>query len=134
MYLGVINHVNNAAYYEVEVKLGNSSDPFPNATAGLSSSLPPLYDERVFLMDGHTWENQLNFSFTNVAFNGNTSSVGGIRINDAVVNVQKTSTWDNSSNGFYFRIFAELWKYDTNTGNITFDNKFVNLWLNMTGD
>lgn len=132
VYLGVGNHLGAAAYYGVYVKFGNASDALPNATAGVSSPLPLLYEYRVFLTDGQTWEAPLNFSFSDVAFDGNVSFVRNIRINDAVFDVEKMARWDNSSSGFYFRMLAELWVYDAKSDGFGFNGRFVSLWFNVT--
>jgi len=132
VYLGVGNHLGGAAYYGVYVKFGNASDALPNDTAGVSSPLPLLYEYRVFLTDGQTWEAPLSFSFSDVAFDGNVSLVRRIMINGAMFDVEKTVGWDNSSNGFYFKMLAELWVYDVKTDGFGFNSRFVSLWLNVT--
>jgi hypothetical protein len=132
VYLGVGNHLGVAAYYGVYVKFGNASDVLPNSTVGVSSPLPLLYEYRVFLTDGQTWEAPLSFSFSDVVFDGNVSFVRRIMINGAMFNVEKTAGWDNSTGGFYFRMLAELWVYDVKSDSFGFNSRFVSLWLNVT--
>jgi len=132
VYLGVGNHLGSAAYYEVVLKLRNSTEALPNATSGVASSLPVLYSYEVFLADGQTWEGALNFSFADVVFGENVSSVGMIRINDAVVNVDKSAAWDNVNNGYFYQLIAELWLYNTTSNGFVFHDRFVTRWLNMT--
>ena len=67
VYLGVDNRLSSSAYYEVIVKFANQSESLPDATAGVSSSLPGLYEYRVFLQDGQSWEQPLTFSFSQVS-------------------------------------------------------------------
>jgi len=132
VFLGVGNHMGESEYYRVVVKFRNSSEPLPNATEGVASSLPELYAYNVFLSDGQVWEGALNFSFSDVVFGQNVSSVGRMRVNDAWVNVDKSAVWDNVTNGYFYQVFIELWMYNTASGNFGFHNRFVTLWLNMT--
>jgi hypothetical protein len=132
VYLGVGNHMGASAYYEVDVKFRNSSELLPNATSGEASPLPVVYRYRVFLGDGGVWEAPLNFSLLDVGFGGNVSSVGGLDVNGAVVDVGKVSLWDNETQGFYYQVFVELWRYNVTTSRLGFDSRFISLWLNVT--
>jgi hypothetical protein len=132
VYLGVQDHLGSAAYYEVVLKFGNSSEPLPDTAWGVASSLPALYRYEIFLTDGQTWEETLSFSFSDVTFGINVSSVGRIRINDAWVNVNESASWDDVNNGYFYQVFAELWLYNATSNSFGFHNRFVSLWLNMT--
>jgi hypothetical protein len=132
VYLGVEDHLGSAAYYEVVLKFRNSSEPLPNTTSGVASPLPELYSYEVFLTDGQTWEGALSFSFSDVTFGMNVSSVGRILINDALVNVNESALWDDVNNGYFYQVFAELWLYNATSNSFDFHNQFVSLWLNMT--
>lgn len=132
VYLGVGNHMGGSVYYEVDVKFRNSTDRLPNATSGEASALPVVYRYRVFLGDGGVWEAPLNFSLLNVGFDGNVSSVGGLDVNGVVVDVSKVSFWDNETQGFYYQVFVELWRYNVTTSSFGFDSRFISLWLNVT--
>jgi hypothetical protein len=133
VFLGVGNHMRSSSYYEVVVKLRNSSEVLPNATAGVPSPLPMLYKYETFLTDGQVWEEALRFTFSNVTLEGNMSSIGEIDINGASFEVNKTATWDNEKNGFFYQLFMELWIYDPQSSNFSFDSRYVALWLNVTG-
>jgi uncharacterized membrane protein len=132
VFLGVVNHMGEAEYYRVVVKFRNASEPLPNATAGVASSLPELYTYNVFLSDGQVWEGALNFSFSDVTFGQDVSSVGRMRVNDLWVNVDKTAVWDNANSGYFYQVFVELWRYNTTSSGFEFHDRFVSLWLNMT--
>jgi hypothetical protein len=132
VFLGVGNHMGESEYYRVVVKFRNSSEPLPNATEGVASSLPVLYAYNVFLSDGQVWEGALNFSFSDVVFGQNVSSVGRMRVNDAWVNVDKSAVWDETSNGFYYELFFELWIYNVEAGVFQYHNRYCGIWLNMT--
>ena len=133
VFLGIGNHMGSSAYYMVYVKFRNQSEPLPNATAGTPSLLSPLYECRVFLRDGKIWETALTFSFSGVSFFENQSFVERLVINDVVFSVGKLALWDGGNNGFYFQVFMELWIYNVGFDAFEFHNRFVGLWLNMTG-
>jgi hypothetical protein len=130
--LGVGNHMAGSMCYGVYVKFRNSSEPLANSTT--SSSLPALYDYRVFLRDGQVWEGNLTFSFSGIVFNGNSSSVGIIRVNNAEFGLDKTAIWDNESSGYYYQLFVELWEYDQTGNGLSYQGRFASLWLNMTSN
>jgi hypothetical protein len=132
VYLGVGDRLGSAAYYEVVLKLRNSSEPLPNATSGVASPLPVLYRYEVFLTDGQTWEGALNFSFSDVVFGENVSSVGMMRVNDDWVVVNKIAAWDSENSGYFYEVIAELWLYDSASSSLSFNDRFIALWLNMT--
>ena len=127
VYLGVGNHLGGSASYQVVVKMRNATEPLPNATSGVPSSLPMLYGYEVFLAEGQTWEEALVFRF-----DVNVSSGGKIRVNDAWMNVNETAVWDNVNNGYYYQVFVELRLYNATGNSFGFHNRFVSLWLNMT--
>lgn len=133
VFLGIGNHVGSSAYYMVYVKFRNQSEPLPNATAGMPSLLSPLYECRVFVQDGKTWEAPLTFSFSGVSFFENRSFVESLVVNDVVFSVDKLALWDGDNNGFYYQVFMELWIYNAGSDAFEFHNRFVGLWLNMTG-
>jgi hypothetical protein len=133
VFLGVVNDLGRSAYYEAVVKLRNATEPLPNATSGVPSPLPALYSYEVFLSDGQAWEEPLVFRFDDVAFGVNVSSVGRIRVNDAWSNVNETAVWDDANAGFFYQVFVELWLYDAVSSVFAYHNRFVGLWLNMTG-
>ena len=133
VFLGIGNHMGASAYYMVYVKFRNQSEPLPNATAGTPSPLSPLYEYRVFVEDGKTWETPLTFSFSGVSFFENESFVESLVVNDVVFSVGKLALWDGDNNGFYFQVFMELWIYNVEANTFEFHNRFVGIWLNMTG-
>ena len=132
VYLGVGNHLGSSAYYKVAVKLRNQSEPLPNSTSGVASPLGSLYEYRVFLEDGKSWEAPLTFSFLDVRFSENQSLVGGMMINGVEFNVNKAASWDVNGTGYFYQIFFELWLYDVKAGLMQFHSRFVDLWLNVT--
>ncbi|MGQ9552373.1 MAG: DUF1616 domain-containing protein [Candidatus Bathycorpusculaceae bacterium] len=132
VYLGVCNHMGSSAYYVVYVKFRNQTEPLPNATAGTPSPLPPLFEFRLFVEDGKSWEGLLRFSFFNFSFSEGRSYVGSLMINGVTFNVDKSASWDSENNGYYYQLFIELWMYNVKFQAFEFHNRFVGLWLNMT--
>jgi hypothetical protein len=132
VYLGVNNSLSSSAYYEVIVKFRNESEPLPNETTGVPSSLPPLYEYRVFLQDGQSWEQPLNFSFSQVSAAQNQSVVGGLTVNGVTLSVDKHAVWDDEGSGYFYELFMELWIYNVASDAFQFHDRFVGLWLNMT--
>jgi len=133
IYVGVGNQLGELAYYAVYVKLGNQTQQLPNFTTSEPSPLPPLYEFRFVLSDGKTWEAPLTFAIEYVLPQQNFSLVQSISINDMVFPVNCTSTWDLNRNGFYYQLFFELWLYNMTSSSFQYHNRFVRLWLNMTG-
>jgi hypothetical protein len=132
VYVGVGNHMGSSAYYMVYVKFRNQSEALPNATAGAPSPLPPLYERRVFVEDGETWEAPLTFSFSGVSSLENQSLVESLVVNDDVFSVDKLAPWDGENNGYYYQLFVELWIYEVESDGFEYHNRFVGIWLNMT--
>jgi hypothetical protein len=133
VYVGVGNHMGSSAYYVVYVKFRNQSEPLPNATAGTPSPLPPLYEYRVFLQDGKTWEAPLTFSFPYVSRFENQCVIEALIINNVTFSIDKSTAWDVNNTGYYYQLFMELWIYDVESEDFVFHNRFVGIWLNMTG-
>lgn len=133
VHAGVGNHMGSSVYYVVCVKFRNQTEPLPDATAGLPSPLLSLYEYRVFLRDGENWEAPLTFSFSKVSFLENRSSVGSLMINDVAFDVDKLTFRDAENNGYYYQLFIELWIFNKDSDSFQFHNRFVGLWLNITG-
>jgi len=132
IYVGVSNHMRDLQYYMVYVELRNQTQPPPNSSASAPSPLPPLYGFRFFLADGETWERSVSFNVEDVAFEGNSSIIRRISINDHSLSINLSSSWDSERDGFYYQLLFELWLYDTIAQSFQFHNHVVWLWLNMT--
>lgn len=133
LFVGVGNHLGSSSYYMVYVKFRNQTQQLPNSTTSEPSSLPPLYEFRFVLSDGEVWEAPLTFTIENVLLQQNFSLVQNISINDIVFPVNYTSTWDSDRDGFYYQMFFELWLYNMTSNSFQYHNRFVDLWLNITG-
>jgi hypothetical protein len=121
------------AYYVVCVKLRNQTESLPNSAIESPSPLPVLYEHHVILRDGETWETLLNFSLVGVSFHGNSCIVEALTVNGLGLHVNKMASWNSENKGYYLQLFFELWIYDAESRNFTFHNRFVGIWLNVTG-
>lgn len=140
------NHMGSSEYYMVYVKFGNSTQL--DLDSSKPSSLPPLYEFRVFVGDEDVWESPVTFGFqnvyiedvvlsvdnvtTNVPIEDAVLSVGDVIINGIVFPVDASTRWDSKHGGFYFCLSFELWRYDTMLKSFRFHDRVVGLQLNMT--
>ena len=132
VYVDVGNQLGSSAYYVLYVKFSNQTDQMPNATLGTPSSLQPLYEYRFSIQDSMNWESLLNFSVSNAAISGNNSQINTLQINGVTFNVDKSAMWDSNSTTFKYQLLFELWIYNVQTGSVEFNNRYVNLQLNLT--
>lgn len=136
IYLGVGNHLGYCAYYMVQVKFRNESQPAPTSLGPIEkrspSSLQPLYNFTLFVADEDVWETPLTFSFH---YYENASRV---KVNKIVLNGLSLSlnnqlvAWNSSRNGYYGFLFFELWLYNSTVDSFDYHGRYVGLWLNMT--
>ena len=132
VYLGIGNHMGDLEYYLIYVKLRNQSEPLPDISNGTASGLMPLFEYRVVLEDGGVWEKQVQFALDSASFSGNSSSIMTLLVDGYSVGLNETSYWDSMNNGFYYQLFFELWRFNRQTSEFEFHNRFVGLWLNLT--
>ncbi len=132
VYVGVGNNLGSSAYYVLYVKLGNATDQMPNETLGTPSILQPLYEYRFSIQDSVNWESRLNFSVSYASISGNNSQINTLQINGVAFNVDKPAMWNSNSTTFKYQLLFELWIYDSHSGNVVFNNRFVDLQLNLT--
>lgn len=133
VFVGVRNHMGYSAYYTVYVKLRNQTQPFLYPQNSLPSPLPPLFEFRFLIRDGEKWEAALTVEFLEVSCLENTCLVRRMGINDMVFSVDSPSIWDSENNGFYYELFFELWLYNATSHGFQYHNRFVGIWLNVTG-
>jgi len=134
VYVGVGNQLGSSAYYILYVKLGNETDPLPNADLGTPSTLPPSYEYRFSIQNGMNWESLLTFSVTNASISGENSQINTMQINNVAINIDKSATWDSNSTTFTYKLLFELWIYNAQMNSIVYDNRFADLNLNLTGN
>ena len=132
--LGVGNNLGNFAYYLVEVKFRNETQPAADSFKFTPSSLPSLYNITVFVANKGIWELPLNFSF-NYTYDDNLSRVNfsDLILNGVTLNLEGNSaSWDSEKSEFVGNLFFELWIYNSTIGSFQYNERFVSLLLNMT--
>jgi uncharacterized membrane protein len=132
VYVDVANQLGSSAYYVLYVKLGNATDQLPNADLGAPSILQPLYEYRFSIQDGVNWESPVNFSVSSASISGINSQINTLQINNVPFNVDKSAMWDSNSTTFRYQLLFELWIYNLPTESVEFNNRYVNLQLNLT--
>jgi hypothetical protein len=133
VFVGVGNHMGGSEYYMVQVKFRNSTQSLPDVDGFVASSLPPLFEFRFFVDGGEVWEVSVSFGFEDVFVEGDVLFVGNVIIDGVSFPVDASAVWDVEAGGFLFQLFFELWRYDVISESFRFDDRYVGIWLNMTG-
>jgi hypothetical protein len=138
IYLGLANRLGYCAYYIVQVKFRNQTQPAPTSfgpiESRLPSSLPSLFNITVFAADEQVLEIPIKFSF-NYTWNEQLSKVelSGLRLNGIWLNMSDYKlSWDADKKAFRGFLFFELWLYNADIDGFKYHGRFVGLWLNMT--
>jgi len=131
VFVGVGNHMGSSLYYMVYVKFRNQTQSLPSASE--PSLLPPLFEFRAFVVDGGTLEVPVTFDVLEASRDNDSIFVYRLSINDVVFSVNASARWDSEHKGFYYQLFFELWFYNMASQSFQFHNRFVGIWLNMTG-
>ena len=132
IYIGIINEMAHRSYYTLLVKIGAQNDSLPNLELALPSQLTPIYEYKLFLDNGKSWEVPFTFESNSLNFANGISTIDGIIINGIDYSINKSTTWDSNKQGFYYNLIFELWIYNSTLGTSHYDNRFVLLRLNMT--
>jgi hypothetical protein len=138
VYLGVGNQLGYCAYYLVEVKFRNQTQPLPTSFGPLEnrtpSSLPSLFNVTAFVADEQTWELPVTVSF-DYGFNQSELEVEfhSMRFNDVVLDLGGLKTaWNSTISRFYGSLLFEVWLYNSATSSFGYHKRYVDLKLNMT--
>jgi hypothetical protein len=137
IFLGIGNQLGACAYYSIQVKFRNQTQPAADSFNRTPSSLPPLYSISAFVADKQTWEIPISFSFNYVqdSYNETLSQVRflDMTFNGSVLNLNNyTAVWDGERRGFFGNLFFELWTYNGTVGAFQYHERFTGLWFNMT--
>ncbi len=132
IFVGVANHLHQTAYYTVYIKLSGQGDQLPNRDDGIPSPLPPLYEYRFVVQNDGVFEAPMTFSVTSATFSGNQSLIQTLQINNETFNVNKASSWNQNATAYNYQLLFELWAYNSQSNNYAFDNRYVNLLINVT--
>ena len=136
IYLGIGNRLGYCAYYMVQVKFKNQTQPAPTSFGPIEkrtpSSLQSLYNFTVFVADESVWETPLTFSF-DYRENASKVEVNSLVLNGLSLNLNnQVIAWNSSRNGYYGFLFFELWLYNSTISSFNYHGRYVGLWLNMT--
>jgi hypothetical protein len=134
VFLGIGNRLGYCAYYVVEVKFRDQTQPAPNSFNRTSSGLPSLFSIAAFVADEETWELPLAFSF-DYRYNETLAQVKfrNMTLNEISLDMSDyTIVWDSGNSGFLGNLFFELWIYDAATSGFRYHERYVGLWFNMT--
>jgi uncharacterized membrane protein len=134
VYLGISNHLGSSANYQVQVKFRNQTQIGPNTFDFTSSPQPSLYNFDVSAADNQTVEMPIVFQFKyTAAEEGTIVYFNQLTINSVQVNLNGyTSSWNSTNNDFFGKLIFELWLYNSTTNNFQYNERYVDLRLNMT--
>jgi uncharacterized membrane protein len=133
--LGIGNQLGYCGYYVVEVKFLNESEVAPNSFSFTSSPVPSLFNVTAFVADQATWEMPLTFSL-DYALNETLLRVDfhSMVLNGVMLNLSGLSaSWNATRSMFPGNLVFELWLFNSTDSSFQYNQRFVNLWLNMTG-
>ena len=109
-----------------------SNQPLPSINSSEPSSLPSIHEFQFVLADGDVWETPIIFEILDASVDGDSMVVKSVSINDRIVQVDCSSSWDSEDSGYPFQLFFELWVYNSESSTFEFHDRFVGIWLNMT--
>jgi len=133
VFLGVTNHLGEAAYYSVQVKFRNQSQSAPDSFNRTPSSLATLYSVNAFLADNASLELPITFSF-DYSYDAAAGRVdfSMLQFNDAPLNLNGYSiSWDSEGKIFFGDLIFEVWLYNSTIGNFQYHERYVDLKFNF---
>ena len=133
VYLDLTDHLGSCAYYQIEVKFRNATESAPNSLNSTYSTLSSLYNFSAFVADKQSFESRVSFGINYYLTNANQVQFNNITVNGVSLNLQGlSSNWDSNNNVFYGNLVFELWIYNGSVGSFQYNDRFVDLKLNMT--
>jgi len=109
------NHMGEAQYVSVKVKLLNSTMSAPNSTSCSQSPASTIYEIRQVLLDNGTWIYPFSWSVVDIERVGDFIEVTQLLVNRDFIEVEVLS-----KDGCNFRIVFELWIYDSDLKDFRF--------------
>lgn len=106
-HLYLYNHMGEARYVSVKIKLSNSTIEPPNSTSCTPCPAPAAYQIRRVLLDNETWISPLSWEIINTSIIDEYVKIEHVSFNGDVIRVDAAS-----ENGNNFRVILELWVYD----------------------
>ena len=138
VFLGIGNRLGYCAYYVVQVKFRNQTQPAPSSFGPVEdrvpSNLSSLFNITAFVADEGVWEMPLTFSF-DYGFNETLMRVefASLNVNGVAVDLDgQVIGWDAVKREFRGFLFFEVWLYDAEVDDFGYHGRFVSLRLNMT--
>jgi uncharacterized membrane protein len=135
LYLDVANHLGYCGYYVIEVKLRNEVMPYPGSFNHTPINLPSLYNLTTFVPNKSTLEIPLQFSIKYISdWSKLRVNFTEMTLNNVNLNLTGYSTVfrPQAPSGFFGNVYFELWLYNTTSGELQYNHRYVNLPLNMT--
>ncbi len=132
--LGITNQLGSVAYYQVEVKFRNETQSGPDTFNQTASSLPSLYNFNMVVANKESLEIPITFSI-DYQENNNLQQVtyNSLILNGLNLNLGgTTSDWNPLTNQYYGNLIFELWIYNSTISSFQYNDRFVDLILNMT--
>ena len=129
VYLNVQSHWRYLAYYSINIRLENMTIPLGSVNSEANDQ--PLTKFKFFLKQDTTWEKEMDFSFENVSFIGNSSLVSGFTINDRKITVDKSSIFDERTSAYRYRLVFELWTYNLAESMLEY-NEYLGIMLTLS--
>ncbi len=107
--------------------------PYPGSFNNTPVDLPSLYNLTAFVPNKSTLELPITFSFT-YTDNYPIVNFNEMTLNGVVLNLKGYSTTYRGQIpvGFFGNIYFELWLYNSTIGEFQYNDRYVNLPLNMT--
>jgi len=113
--LYLYNHMGEAQYVSVKVKVSNSTTEPPNSTSCTPSPAPVAYNIRRVLLDNETWITPFTWMIENTSTIDEAVEIEAVSFNEDVVMVDALS-----EHGYNFRIIFELWVYNPESDGFQF--------------
>ena len=133
--LYLYNHVGEAQYVAVRVKLLNSTMLAPNSTSCSPSPEPVVYEARRVMLDNETWLYPFSWSIEDVEGVGDFLEIKQLSMNGGPIGTRAVS-----EGGFNYRFIIELWVYDEDIKDFRFGGRYGDelrcawnqVWFNAT--
>jgi hypothetical protein len=114
-FLYLYNHMGEAKYVAVMMKLLNSTMLAPNSTSCSPSTANLVFEVKHVLLDNETWLYPFNWSLLEVNEERESISIERLMINGEVFQIDVDAFHDYS-----FRVVLELWLYDESSEDFIF--------------
>jgi uncharacterized membrane protein len=136
VFLGITNQIGSCAYYQVELKFRNKMQSATDSSTFTPSSLPSLYNMTAIVANKESLEIPVIFAL-DYSLTGNSTfpqvTYNSLRLNDVTINLRdQTSDWNQQTKTVYGNLIFELWIYNSTISGFQYNERFVNLKLNMT--